>query len=168
MRSLLPRLKSWSALCHDPGHSQGQETWGSRVGFGTVSAVLLRDGTGRTRIVTVASSSRIRSAPCPDGGLHPRTRRVHVAVCSGEPNLIFRARQMSHCQSGQSLMGGMESFEAGDSRRGMSSISFWKAVRTVLMTAQGPCHHPSTRRGVTGPKKTQKRQQTGSRDVVFL
>lgn len=46
--------------------------------------------------------SRTRSVPCLERNSTPAASG-HVASCSGEPNLILRARQMSHCQRGQPL-----------------------------------------------------------------
>lgn len=42
------------------------------------------------------------------------------------------------------------------SQHGMSSVSSWLAVRTVQMTAQSPCHHPSTRPGVSGAREVRR------------
>lgn len=69
--------------------------------------------------------------------------------------------------------------KAMSSRHGMSSVSSWQGVRTVQMTAQGPCHHPSTRPGASGVQDrrgsrtdaiTRRRVASGqlSTDVVIL
>lgn len=42
------------------------------------------------------------------------------------------------------------------SQHEMSSVSSWQAVRTVQMTAQSPCHHPSTRPGVSGAREVRR------------
>lgn len=78
--------------------------WSSRVCFGSICAVLLRDGTGCTRVVTVASAVEYDQYPVISEKTPHQPRLDTVAWCSGDPNLILRARQMSHCQRGQPLM----------------------------------------------------------------
>lgn len=106
MRSLLPRLVRWAGQ-HDAMAEfiiSRKGLWSSRVCFGSICAVLLRDGTGCTRVVTVASAVEYDQYPVLSKATPHQPRLDTVASCSGDPNLILRARQMSHCQRGQPLM----------------------------------------------------------------
>lgn len=89
----------------------------------------------------------------------PQPRQASSRACSNESNLILRARQTSHCQKGVSTLVSLckaerhEKYRGGSSRHGMSSVSSWQGVQTVQTTAQSPCHHPSTRPGMSGQSK---------------